>query len=82
MVFSSFFSFFLGFLPEHLIRCRSWNHGQACCAGTRVFVQEGIYDKFLSKFTERVKKITLGDPFQESIAQGPQVSQIQFDVSL
>jgi aldehyde dehydrogenase (NAD+) len=44
-------------------------------------VQEGIYDEFLAQFTERVKKITVGDPFQEDIAQGPQVSQTQFDVS-
>ncbi|KAJ3567217.1 hypothetical protein NP233_g6504 [Leucocoprinus birnbaumii] len=56
-----------------------WNHGQACCAGTRIFVQEGIYDQFLAKFTEKAKKIKLGDPFGEAIDQGPQVSQIQYD---
>lgn len=59
---------------------RSWNHGQACCAGTRIFVQEGIYDKFLEKFTEKAKTIKLGDPFGEGVDQGPQVSEIQFDV--
>lgn len=56
-----------------------WNHGQACCAGTRIFVQEGIYDEFLKKFTEKAKQIKLGDPFGEGTDQGPQVSQIQFD---
>jgi acyl-CoA reductase-like NAD-dependent aldehyde dehydrogenase len=61
-------------------KCKSWNHGQACCAGTRIFVQEGIYDKFLEKFTEKVQQIKLGDPFGAGVDQGPQVSQVQYDV--
>jgi len=56
-----------------------WNHGQTCCAGTRIFVQASIYDKFLAKFTEKTKSIKVGDPFHEGIDQGPQVSQLQFD---
>ncbi|KAK7049893.1 hypothetical protein VNI00_005323 [Paramarasmius palmivorus] len=56
-----------------------WNHGQACCAGTRIFVQSGIYDKFLEKFTEKAKSIKLGDPFASDSMQGPQVSEIQYD---
>jgi len=58
----------------------SWNHGQTCCAGSRIFVQSGIYDKFLEKFTEKIKTIKVGDPFGKDIYQGPQVSQLQFDV--
>ncbi|KAF8623357.1 hypothetical protein AX15_006399 [Amanita polypyramis BW_CC] len=57
----------------------SFNHGQTCCAGSRIFVQEGIYDKFLEKFTEKAKAIKIGDPFAKGIDQGPQVSQIQYD---
>ncbi len=57
----------------------SWNHGQACCAGSRIFVQSGIYDEFLKRFTERTKNIKVGDPFAEGIDQGPQVSQQQYD---
>ena len=56
-----------------------WNHGQTCCAGTRIFVQEGIYDKFLAKFTETIKRISVGDPFGETTWHGPQVSQAQYD---
>jgi len=56
-----------------------WNHGQACCAGSRVYVQEGIYDKFLEKLTAKTESIKLGDPFAADSYQGPQVSQIQFD---
>ncbi|KAJ7198022.1 aldehyde dehydrogenase [Mycena pura] len=56
-----------------------WNHGQACCAGSRIFVQAGIYDKFLEKFTEKTRKINVGDPFASGIDQGPQVSQVQYE---
>ncbi|KAF9037370.1 ALDH-like protein [Hymenopellis radicata] len=56
-----------------------WNHGQACCAGSRIFVQSGIYDEFLKRFTECTKNIKVGDPFAEGIDQGPQVSQQQYD---
>jgi len=58
----------------------SWNHGQACCAGSRIFVQAGIYDEFLKRFTEKARSIKVGDPFGEGTDQGPQVSQIQYDV--
>jgi len=56
-----------------------WNHGQACCAGSRIFVQSGIYDAFLAKFTEKAKSLKLGDPFGHDSYQGPQVSQGQYD---
>ncbi|KAH0496398.1 hypothetical protein TgHK011_003760 [Trichoderma gracile] len=56
-----------------------YNHGQTCCAGTRIFVQEGIYDKFLEAFKERAQKNKVGDPFHHETFQGPQVSQLQFD---
>ena len=58
----------------------SWNHGQACCAGSRIFVHAKIYDQFLALFTERTKGIKLGDPFGNDTYQGPQVSQQQYDV--
>lgn len=66
-------------MQAHIL-CFSWNHGQACCAGSRIFVQEGIYDKFMEKFVEKAKSIKIGDPFASNIDQGPQVSQIQYDV--
>lgn len=56
-----------------------YNHGQCCCAGSRLLVQEGIYDKFVARFKERAAKNQLGNPFDESTFQGPQVSQLQFD---
>ncbi|KAJ3819194.1 aldehyde dehydrogenase [Lentinula raphanica] len=56
-----------------------WNHGQACCAGSRIFVQSGIYDEFLAKFTEKTASLKVGDPFDLDSYQGPQVSKIQYD---
>ncbi|KAH0044877.1 aldehyde dehydrogenase, partial [Aureobasidium melanogenum] len=56
-----------------------FNHGQCCCAGSRVYVQEGIYDKFIQRFKERAQKNVVGDPFAADTFQGPQVSQLQFD---
>jgi len=56
-----------------------FNHGQCCCAGSRVYVQESIYDKFIQRFKERTSKNVVGDPFDKNTFQGPQVSQLQFD---
>lgn len=56
-----------------------FNHGQCCCAGSRVYVQESIYDKFIQQFKERAAKNAVGDPFHPETFQGPQVSQLQFD---
>ncbi|KAH6971482.1 aldehyde dehydrogenase domain-containing protein [Ilyonectria sp. MPI-CAGE-AT-0026] len=56
-----------------------YNHGQICCAGSRIYVQEGIYDKFLEALKKRAEANNVGDPFQEETFQGPQVSQLQYD---
>ncbi|TFK33776.1 aldehyde dehydrogenase [Crucibulum laeve] len=58
-----------------------FNMGQACTAGSRIFVQEGIYDQFLAKFTAVAKALgdAIGDPFSPTTRHGPQVSQAQFD---
>ena len=56
-----------------------FNQGQCCCAGSRCFVQEEIYDEFLRKSIERANKTKVGDPFCAGTGQGPQVDKIQFD---
>jgi aldehyde dehydrogenase (NAD+) len=56
-----------------------FNHGQCCCAGSRIYVQEGIYDKFIAAFKARALKNKVGDPFDPTTFQGPQISQIQYD---
>jgi aldehyde dehydrogenase (NAD+) len=56
-----------------------FNHGQCCCAGSRVFVEEKIYDQFVEKSAARANKRRVGDPFDPATEQGPQVDQTQFD---
>merc|ERR1711935_1050216 len=53
-----------------------FNQGQCCCAGSRLMVQEGIYDEFVKKATERANKRTVGEPFSGA-EQGPQVDEEQ-----
>jgi aldehyde dehydrogenase (NAD+) len=56
-----------------------FNHGQCCCAGSRVFVEEKIYDQFVEKSGARASRRKVGDPFDPATEQGPQVDQTQFE---
>ncbi|KAL4948524.1 aldehyde dehydrogenase domain-containing protein [Aspergillus filifer] len=56
-----------------------FNHGQCCCAGSRILVHEAIYDKFIELFKQRAEQNKVGDPFDPETFQGPQVSQVQYD---
>ncbi|EDN04705.1 aldehyde dehydrogenase [Histoplasma mississippiense (nom. inval.)] len=56
-----------------------FNHGQCCCAGSRILVEEGIYDTFIERFKARAQQNKVGDPFHSDTFQGPQISQVQFD---
>ncbi|KAL6177448.1 hypothetical protein ACLB2K_048974 [Fragaria x ananassa] len=55
-----------------------FNQGQCCCAGSRTFVHERVYDEFLEKAKARALKRTVGDPFKKGIEQGPQIDSEQF----
>lgn len=57
-----------------------YNSGEVCCAGSRLYVQEGIYDKFVEKFVNHANKnIVIGDPFSPDSVQGAQNSSKQLD---
>jgi betaine-aldehyde dehydrogenase len=56
-----------------------YSTGQVCSNGTRVFVQKGIKEKFLSRLKERTEKIIIGDPMAEETQLGPMVSRAQLD---
>src|SRR5579863_5830149 len=56
-----------------------FNQGQACCAGSRLFVEDKVYDEFVEKSVARAVRRTVGDPFQASTEQGPQVDQTQLE---
>jgi len=56
-----------------------FNQGQCCCAGSRLFVQEKVYDQFVERIAAKAKGRKVGDPFSTDTEQGPQVSEEQFD---
>ncbi|WP_236674785.1 aldehyde dehydrogenase family protein [Enterococcus sp. BWR-S5] len=56
-----------------------FNQGQVCCAGSRVFVQEGIYDTFVAALKERFEKIKVGLPWEEGTQMGAQVNEHQLE---
>jgi aldehyde dehydrogenase (NAD+) len=56
-----------------------YNQGQVCCAGSRLFVEEGVKDEFLAKLTEKAERIAVGDPMDKSTQMGPQVSMEQLN---
>ncbi|KAL2820120.1 aldehyde dehydrogenase [Aspergillus granulosus] len=56
------------------------NQGQVCTATSRILVQNEIYSEFLEAFKAQIKTVSkVGDPFDESTFQGPQVSRAQYD---
>ena len=50
-----------------------FNQGQVCCAGSRIFVQEGIYDKFVHDLAERFNRVKVGLPWEEGVQMGAQI---------
>ncbi len=55
------------------------NQGQVCCAGSRVYVEQSIYDAFVEKSADRARRRIVGDPLDPATEQGPQVDQEQFE---
>ena len=56
-----------------------FNSGQCCNAGSRLFVQEGVYDKFVEACVTRAKKAVTGDPFDMATDLGPITFKRQHD---
>lgn len=56
-----------------------FNQGQVCCAGSRVFVQESIYDRFVEEAVKAFQKIKVGDPLDPETQMGSQINQKQVE---
>jgi aminomuconate-semialdehyde/2-hydroxymuconate-6-semialdehyde dehydrogenase len=54
------------------------NQGQICLCGSRILVEESVYEKFKEEFVARAKKLTVGDPLDENSRQGAVVSELHF----
>jgi phenylacetaldehyde dehydrogenase len=55
-----------------------FNHGQCCCAGSRLFIEKPVYDKVMPRLVEFSQKIKLGPGMDPSTEMGPLVSDEQF----
>lgn len=56
------------------------NQGQICTATSRILVQDSVYEKFVEAFKAQVSEVSVvGDPFEETTFQGPQVTKAQYD---
>jgi hypothetical protein len=56
-----------------------YNTGQDCTAGSRVYVQAGVYDKFVALLVQKAKELRIGDGFDDANGGGPVVSKTQYD---
>ena len=56
-----------------------FNQGQVCCAGSRIFVQKGIYDKFVAELAERFNRVKVGLPWLEDTQMGAQIDGRQVE---
>src|SRR6195256_1183284 len=59
-----------------------FNAGQVCSAGSRVLVQEKVYDEVVERLTARAKGLRIGDPGDRATALGPVISEKQMKVIL
>ena len=56
-----------------------FNQGQVCCAGSRIFVQEGIYDEFVQKLAQAFTEVKVGDPMNMQTQMGSQINRKQLE---
>ncbi|MGP4108051.1 betaine-aldehyde dehydrogenase [Virgibacillus sp. L01] len=59
---------------DQALNAAYFHAGQVCSAGSRLIVEEKIHDSFVSQLAERVKKIKLGNGFDETTQSGPMIS--------
>ena len=56
-----------------------FNHGQCCCAGSRLYVEKDMFDQVVEGVAEQAKKIKVGPGFEPDTNMGPLVSQEQLN---
>ncbi|MBP2638522.1 MAG: aldehyde dehydrogenase (acceptor) [Firmicutes bacterium] len=56
-----------------------FNQGQVCCAGSRVFVQETVYDKFIEAIKAKFESVRVGLPWNEDTMMGSQINSRQLE---
>ncbi|MCH2181059.1 MAG: aldehyde dehydrogenase family protein [Mariniblastus sp.] len=56
-----------------------FNHGQCCCAGSRLYVDEAVFDEVTAGIAEQARSIVVGNGFEADTNMGPLVSKEQYD---
>ena len=59
---------------DSLVKSSFMNQGQICLAGSRIYVQDTIYNKFKKDFISKVSQLIIGDPLDNKTDQGAIVS--------
>jgi aminomuconate-semialdehyde/2-hydroxymuconate-6-semialdehyde dehydrogenase len=64
---------------SEIVRAAFSNQGQICLCGSRILVEESIYESFKEALLRRIKTLKVGDPMTEGMAQGALVSKVHFE---
>lgn len=59
-----------------------FNQGEVCSAGSRIFVQEGIYDEFVAELKEAFENVKVGLPWEDGVQMGTQISPSELEGTL
>jgi len=52
-----------------------WNQGEVCCAGSRLFVQDSVHDRFMDSLLSKTKNMKVGDPMKADTQVGALISE-------
>lgn len=61
------------------VRSAFTNQGEICLCGSRILIEDSIYDQFRDAFVNKVKQLTVGDPFEDGINVGALVSKSHWE---
>ncbi|MDQ3440158.1 MAG: aldehyde dehydrogenase family protein [Planctomycetota bacterium] len=64
---------------EGIVNGIFFNQGHVCCAGSRLFVQESVYDAVITKLKDRMATLIVGDPLDKNTDIGAINSRAQLD---
>jgi len=64
---------------EGIVNGIFFNQGHVCCAGSRLLVQEGVYDEVIQKLKDRMANLVIGDPLDKNTDIGAINSAVQLD---
>ncbi len=64
---------------DSVLRASFSNQGQICLCGSRILIEESIYERFKNNFVERVKNLKVGDPLDPATEQGALTSKAHFE---